>query len=92
MNNNSQRLSKFLHDNNINVALDHIIDFLKSEGFSNLNRNSKIDLDGQQKLLIKFKAETKEQLIIKHKENLEEESINDVVDTAVIEKKNIEKY
>ncbi len=90
MNNNSQRLSKFLHDNNINVALDHIIDFLKSEGFSNLNRNSKIDLDGQQKLLIKFKAETKEQLIIKHKENLEEESINDVVDTAVIENKNIE--
>ena len=49
MNNNNQRLSKFLHDNNINVALDHIIDFLKLEGFLDLNRNSKIDLNVQQK-------------------------------------------
>ena len=75
MNSNNQRLSRFLHDNNINVALDHIIDFLKTEGFVDLNRNSKIDVDVQQKLLIKFKSETKEQLIIKHKEDSEEEEI-----------------
>ena len=73
MSNSNQRLSRFLHNNNINVALDHIIDFLKSEGLENLNRNSKIDFDIQQKLLLKFKSETKEQLIIKHKEDLDEE-------------------
>ena len=77
MNNSNQRLSRFLHNNNINVALDHIISFLKSEGLDNLNRNSKIDFDIQQKLLLKFKSETKEQLIIKHKENLEQENVGD---------------
>ena len=62
------RLSTFISKNNINVAFDHVIDFLRAEGCNDLNRNSKINLDFQQKLLQKFKSETKEQLVIKHKD------------------------
>jgi len=86
MSNSNQRLSRFLHNNNINVALDHIIDFLKSEGLEKLNRNSKIDFEIQQKLLLKFKSETKEQLIIKHKETLVQEQNEHIPKDKVEEK------
>ena len=68
------RISTFISKNNINVAFDHVIDFLIAEGCNDLNRNSKINLDLQQKLLQKFKSETKEQLVIKHKDEITNKS------------------